>query len=118
MKKVMGIGSILFMSLMIVVLTISMSVETKTGSYTPVRTEGYTYGDFDELRMDKVYRLSGTEDITKIPTADFVQDGRLYELEKFVRASPADLELYTGEEINCAEGAVFYVATFKSRKDC
>lgn len=117
MKKVMGIGSIMVMSLMAVVLAISMSVETKTGRYTPVRTEGYTYGDFDELRMDKVYRLSVSEDVTGIPTADFVQNGRLYELEKLVRASPADLGLYAGETIECAEDAVFYVATFKSRED-
>ena len=40
----------------------------------------YIGGDFDEPRIQKVYQLSLDDDPAKIPTEDFVRNGRLYYL--------------------------------------
>ena len=47
--------------------------------------EEYTYGDFDEPRIDKVYQLSLSDDPSGIPTEDFVRNGRLYYLLDMTR---------------------------------
>lgn len=46
----------------------------------PVYEERYTYGPFDELRIDKVYELSRSDDLADIPTEDFDRDGYRYTL--------------------------------------
>lgn len=53
--------------------------------YYPVSVEEYTYGDFDEPRIDKVYQLSLSDDPSGIPTEDFVRNGRLYYLLDMTR---------------------------------
>ena len=40
-------------------------------SYYPISVEEYTYGDFDELRINKTYQLSLGDDPSLIPTEDF-----------------------------------------------
>ena len=41
----------------------------------PISVEEYTYGDFDELRIQKVYQLSLSDDPAGIPTEDFERNG-------------------------------------------
>ena len=61
---------------------------------TPVEVETYTYGPFDEPRVNKVYQLSVTDDPSGIPTEDFEQGGRRYHLLDMTSAS-ADNETVT-----------------------
>ena len=49
-------------------------------SYYPISVEEYTYGDFDELRINKTYQLSLGDDPSLIPTEDFTRNGRHYYL--------------------------------------
>ena len=49
-----------------------------SSSYYPISVEEYTYGDLDELRINKVYQLSLSDDPSLIPTEDFVRNGRQY----------------------------------------
>ena len=53
--------------------------------YYPISVEEYTYGDLDELRINKVYQLSLSDDPAGIPTEDFVRNGRLYYLLDMTR---------------------------------
>ena len=48
----------------------------QSASYYPISVEEYTYGDFDELRINKTYQLSLSDDPSLIPTEDFVRNGR------------------------------------------
>ena len=50
------------------------------GPFTPIEVETYTYGPFDEPRVNKVYRLSATDDPSCISTEDFEHGGRRYHL--------------------------------------
>lgn len=51
----------------------------------PVSVEEYTYGPLDELRINKVYQLSLSDDPSGIPTGDFDRNGRHYYLLDMVR---------------------------------
>ena len=51
----------------------------------PVSVEEYTYGPLDELRINKVYQLSRSDDPSGIPTGDFDRNGRHYYLLDMVR---------------------------------
>ena len=46
----------------------------------PVSVEEYTWGDFDVLRVRKVYQLAVSEDPRRIPTDDFIRGGYKYSL--------------------------------------
>ena len=59
----------------------------QNASYYPISVEEYTYGDFDELRINKVYQLSLSDDPSLIPTEDFVRNGRRYYLLDMRRSS-------------------------------
>ena len=51
----------------------------------PVSVEEYTYGPLDELRINKIYQLSLSDDPGGIPTEDFDRNGRHYYLLDMVR---------------------------------
>jgi len=51
----------------------------------PVSVEEYTYGPLDELRINKVYQLSLSDDPSGIPTGDFDRNGRHYFLLDLIR---------------------------------
>ena len=51
----------------------------------PVSVEEYTYGPLDELRINKIYQLSLSDDPSGIPTGDFDRSGRHYYLLDMVR---------------------------------
>ena len=57
------------------------------GPLTPIEVEAYTYGPFDEPRVNKVYRLSAAEDPSGIPTEDFECGGQRYHLLDMIIAN-------------------------------
>ena len=65
------------------VLTLSLTAApamASAGPFTPIEVETYTYGPFDEPRVNKVYRLPATDNPSAIPTEDFERGGRRYHL--------------------------------------
>ena len=55
------------------------------GPFYPISVEEYTYGSFDELRINKVYQLSLSDDPSGIPTEDFERNGRRYFLLDMIK---------------------------------
>ena len=53
--------------------------------YYPVSVEEYTYGPMDEVRINKVYQLSLSDDPSGIPTGSFDRDGRHFYLLDMIR---------------------------------
>ena len=79
------------------VLTLGLAAApamASAGPYSPIEVEAYTYGPLDELRVNKVYRLSLTDDPSNIPTEDFVSGGRRYYLLD-ITADNTDPEVVT-----------------------
>ena len=67
-------------------------------SYYPISVEEYTYGDFDELRINKTYQLSLGDDPSLIPTEDFVRNGRRYYLLDMTRKDEVGVDIQTHTE--------------------
>lgn len=67
------------------------------GPFYPIEVEEYTYGPFDELRINKVYQLSLSDDPSGIPTGDFERNGRLYYLLDMIKENVigVDTQEYT-----------------------
>lgn len=78
------------------VLTLGLAVTPVMASdpFYPVEEETYTYGPLDELRINKVYRLSVSDDPSIIPTEDFEHNGRRYYLLDMI-ADSSDSEVVT-----------------------
>ena len=55
------------------------------GPFYPIKVEEYTYGPLDELRINKVYQLSLSDDPSGIPTEDFERNGRRYYLLDMIK---------------------------------
>ena len=70
----------------------------QTPSYYPISVEEYTYGDFDELRINKVYQLSLADDPSLIPTEDFTRNGRRYYLLDMTRKDEIGVDIQTHTE--------------------
>ena len=70
----------------------------QTPSYYPISVEEYTYGDFDELRINKVYQLSLADDPSLIPTEDFTRNGRRYYLLDMTRKDEVGVDIQTHTE--------------------
>ena len=85
MKKV---ATVLVAALMMGLLT----VQAHAASFYPVSVEEYTYGPFDELRIDKVYELSRSDDPKDIPTEDFDRGGYHYTLLDVVKTDQAETD--------------------------
>ena len=79
--------SLLFAALLCMALTVPVLADGagRESCYYPVSVEEYTYGDFDELRIRKVYQLSLDDDPSLIPTENFERYGRLYYLLDMTR---------------------------------
>lgn len=73
------------------------STSGQSANYYPISVEEYTYGSFDEPRIEKVYQLSLSDDPSGIPTEDFVRNGRLYYLLDMTRENEigVDTQTYT-----------------------
>ena len=72
--------------------------EPEQSCYYPIKVEEYTSGPLDELRIDKVYQLSLSDDPSGIPTEDFVRNGRLYYLLDMVRKDEIGVDTQTHTE--------------------
>ena len=72
--------------------------EPDQSCYYPIKVEEYTSGPLDELRIDKVYQLSLSDDPSGIPTEDFVRNGRLYYLLDMVRKDEVGVDTQTHTE--------------------
>ena len=70
----------------------------QSASYYPVSVEEYTYGDFDELRINKTYQLSLADDPSLIPTEDFIRNGRRYYLLDMTRKDEVGVDIQTHTE--------------------
>ena len=70
----------------------------QSASYYPISVEEYTYGDFDELRINKTYQLSLADDPSLIPTEDFVRNGRRYYLLDMTRKDEVGVDIQTYTE--------------------
>ena len=64
----------------------------------PVTVEEYTYGPLDELRINKVYQLSLSDDPGLIPTEDFDRNGRHYYLLDMVRKDEVGVDTQPNTE--------------------
>ena len=60
--------------------------------------EEYTYGPFDELRINKVYQLSLSDDPSLIPTEDFERSGRRFYLLDMTRKEEVGVDVRTHTE--------------------
>lgn len=74
-----------------------LTIPAHAASYYPISVEQYTYGPFDELRIDKVYELSRSDDPKDIPTEDFDWGGYHFTLLDIVKTdqSETDAKDYT-----------------------
>ena len=70
----------------------------QSASYYPISVEEYTYGDFDELRINKTYQLSLSDDPSLIPTEDFTRNGRHYYLLDMTRKDEVGVDIQTHTE--------------------
>ena len=80
----------IIMLLCVAVLTMGLTVApamASAGPYSPIEVETYTYGPFDEPRVNKVYQLSQSDDPSSIPTEDFERGGRRYYLLDMISAN-------------------------------
>ena len=81
--------------------TAALAAESEAGqsaSYYPVSVEEYTYGDFEEPRINKTYQLSLLDDPSLIPTEDFVRNGRRYYLLDMTRRDEVGVDIQTHAE--------------------
>ena len=79
----------------------ALAADAETGqsaSYYPISVEEYTYGDFDELRINKTYQLSLADDPSLIPTEDFIRNGRRYYLLDMTRKDEVGVDIQTCTE--------------------
>ena len=70
----------------------------RDSAYYPISVEEYTYGDFDELRINKTYQLSLADDPSLIPTEDFIRNGRRYYLLDMTRKDEVGVDIQTHTE--------------------
>ena len=87
MKK--RIATLLCTTVLSLGLTVA-PVTASAGPFSPIEVETYTYGPLDELRVNKVYQLSQSDDPSNIPTEDFELGGRRYYLLDMTVASADD----------------------------
>ena len=69
-----------------------LALPVHAASFYPVSVEEYTYGPFDELRIDKVYQLSRSDDPKDIPTEEFDRGGYHYVLLDVVKTDQAETD--------------------------
>ena len=99
MKRILTILCVLalVMAGSVTALAADASNTGQSASYYPISVEEYTYGDFDELRINKTYQLSLADDPSLIPTEDFVRNGRRYYLLDMTRKDEVgvDIQVHT-----------------------
>lgn len=100
MKRILTILCVLalVMAGSVTALAADASNTGQSASYYPISVEEYTYGDFDELRINKTYQLSLADDPSLIPTEDFVRNGRRYYLLDMTRKDEVGVDIQTHTE--------------------
>ena len=88
-----------------------LTVQAHAANLYPVSEEVYTYGSFDELRIDKVYELTPFDDPADIPTGDFDRDGYHYTFLNVVKADQSETDA-NGNTVTIGHDTVIYTATF------
>lgn len=63
--------------------------------YSPDHEESYTFGDFDQPQIRKIYRLSSTDDPSYIPTDDFELNGWSYHMLEMDKEEASGRITYT-----------------------
>ena len=81
-----------------------LTVQAHAASLYPASEEVYTYGPFDELRIDKAYELTRFDDPADIPTGDFDRDGYHYTFLNMVKTDQG--------ETDTSGKTVIYTVTF------
>lgn len=95
-----------------VALTVSLlTVQAHAADLYPVFMEEYTYGPFDELRVDMVYELSQFDDPAGIPTEDFDRRGEHYTFLCVVKTDQSEKEAKRKTAMT-SNDTVIYTATF------
>ena len=84
MKK--RIAMLLYTAILTLFLAVAPAIAS-AGPFSPIAVETYTYGPFDEPRVNRVYQLSATDDSSCISTEDFEQGGRRYCLLEITAAN-------------------------------
>ena len=98
-------------------LTVSLlTSQARAAGLYPVYVVEYTYGPFDELRVDKVYELSQTDDPADIPTEDFDRRGYHYTLLCVVETGQSEANAQ-GQTATASRDTVIYTATFVCRDE-
>ena len=77
---------------------VAPSPEPDQSCYYPIKVEEYTYGSFDEPRINKVYQLSLSDDPGLIPTGDFERGGRQFYLLDMTRKDEVGVDSRTHTE--------------------
>ena len=100
MKRILTILCVLalIMAGSVTALAADASNTGQSASYYPISVEEYTYGDFDELRINKIYQLSLADDPSLISTEDFVRNGRRYYLLDMTRKDEVGVDIQTHTE--------------------
>lgn len=80
-------------------VTPALAAESSLPScYYPISVEEYTYGPLDELRVNKVYQLSLSDDPSLIPTDNFDRGGRHFYLLDMTRRDEVGVDTQTHTE--------------------
>ena len=85
--------------LMAALLAGLLALPAHAASFYPISVEEYTYGPLDELRIDKVYQLSRSDDPKDIPTEDFDRGGLHYVLLDVVKTDQSDTDTKDYSEV-------------------
>lgn len=72
-----------------------LTVEKSNSIPNPVAVETYTAGDFDQLQIHKIYRLSPSDSPSSIPVEDFEENGRTYRFLEMKEEKDAGGMVYT-----------------------
>ena len=85
MKKAIRLLCVFTALLCLVTSAMAADSGARSTQLYPVSVEEYTEGDFDELRIRKVYQLSLSDDPAGIPTEDFERNGHVFHLLDLIR---------------------------------
>ena len=91
-----------------------LTVQAHAASLYPVSEEVYTYGPFDELRIDRVYELTRFDDPADIPTGDFDRGGYRYKFLNMVKTDQSGTDA-NGTTVATGHDTVIYTVTFACR---
>ena len=88
-----------------------LTVQAHATNLYPVSEEVYTYGSFDELRIDKVYELTRFDDPADIPTGDFDRGGYHYTFLNMVEIAQSETDT-NGKTVVTSRDTMIYTVTF------